>query len=81
MKHTGCSREKAGDSSTYLVGFEPSKPMSVKDSSEEKSTAQQTRLLLDGVSRSDLTKEFVVGIQELAENEGLSVESVSVGEA
>lgn len=46
--------------------------------SECSSDAKETPLLLAGVSHDDVTKDFLRGVHQAADSEGLSLESISV---
>lgn len=46
--------------------------------SESGTVSKETRLLLGGVERADLTAEFLTNVHEVADEEGLSVERISV---
>lgn len=45
---------------------------------ERSSDTKQTPLVLDGISREDVTKDFLRGVHEVADDEGLSLENISV---
>lgn len=46
--------------------------------SDRGSDTQKTPLILDGISRDDVTKEFLRGVHRVADDEGLSLENISV---
>lgn len=46
--------------------------------SERSSDAQKTPLILDGISRDDLTTDFLRRVHQIADDEGLSLENISV---
>lgn len=53
--------------------------MSTKNPSGERSPGtEKTPLVLDGISREDLTKEFLCEIHRVADDEGLPLENISV---
>lgn len=45
---------------------------------ERGSDTKKTPLVLDGISRDDVTKDFLQGVHRVADDEGLSLKNISV---